>query len=206
MPGRTRKRQIVLHHTASPGESVLGDIAWWIKTSERVATFCIVDHHGTIHQLYSSTEWAHHLGVTGRHNDLRGDLRKYKTFANNLKLNKAAIGIEIDSAGGLRQRGEKWFTWYGAEIKESNVVMYPNGFRGYEGFEKYTEAQLIAVYRLVKHLSKYHSINVQYSDRIWDVCEEALSGVSGLFTHVSYRTDKSDCHPQQELIDMLKQL
>ena len=39
---RTTKRQIVLHHTAS-GPGVDGDINWWMKTPERVATHFIID-------------------------------------------------------------------------------------------------------------------------------------------------------------------
>jgi hypothetical protein len=35
---------------------------------------------------------------------------------------------------------------------------------------------------------------------------KALSGTPGVWTHVSYRADKSDCHPQIELINALKEL
>ena len=43
-------------------------------------------------------------------------------------------------------------------------------------------------------------------DKIWDVSEEALKGEVGVWTHVSDRPDKSDCHPQPELLEMLKSL
>lgn len=39
---KTAKRQIVLHHTVS-GPGVDGDIAWWMKTPERVATHFLID-------------------------------------------------------------------------------------------------------------------------------------------------------------------
>jgi len=41
---------------------------------------------------------------------------------------------------------------------------------------------------------------------MWDVSQRALSGEPGIWTHVSYRQKpgKTDCHPQPELIEMLK--
>ena len=41
---------------------------------------------------------------------------------------------------------------------------------------------------------------------MWDISDKALAGEAGVWTHVSFRTDKSDCHPQPELIQMLKSL
>jgi hypothetical protein len=33
-----------------------------------------------------------------------------------------------------------------------------------------------------------------------------LRGDKGIFTHVSYRKDKRDCHPQKELVEILKSI
>jgi hypothetical protein len=41
---------------------------------------------------------------------------------------------------------------------------------------------------------------------MWDLSNDALAGKKGVYTHVSFRTDKSDMHPQPELIEMLKNL
>jgi hypothetical protein len=41
---------------------------------------------------------------------------------------------------------------------------------------------------------------------MWEVTSKALNLEEGIFTHASYRKDKSDCFPQYELIDMLKSL
>jgi len=41
---------------------------------------------------------------------------------------------------------------------------------------------------------------------VWKPIQAALDGKAGIWTHVSYRYDKSDCHPQPELINMLKTL
>ncbi len=41
---------------------------------------------------------------------------------------------------------------------------------------------------------------------MFETNKQALNGYHGVFTHVSYREDKSDCHPQPELIQMLKSI
>jgi hypothetical protein len=41
---------------------------------------------------------------------------------------------------------------------------------------------------------------------MWEVSKEALKSVPGIWSHTSVRSDKSDCHPQLELIAMLKSL
>jgi N-acetyl-anhydromuramyl-L-alanine amidase AmpD len=39
-----------------------------------------------------------------------------------------------------------------------------------------------------------------------DISKNAMDGKSGIWTHTSYRADKSDCHPQLNLIKMLQNL
>jgi hypothetical protein len=41
---------------------------------------------------------------------------------------------------------------------------------------------------------------------MWDISANALKGVNGIYTHVSYRSDKNDCSPQFNLIETLKTL
>jgi N-acetyl-anhydromuramyl-L-alanine amidase AmpD len=200
---QTPKKQIVLHHTVS-GQGVQGDINWWLQTASRVATHVIIDWEGKIYQCYSSKYWGHHLGV------------KNDNY-NNVLLNKQSIGVEIDSWGGLIENNGKWYPakWDEKNKKNipnlkagvvENVQTYKNGFRGYYGFEKYTNEQLVATKKLLLYWKKMFNIDIKYNPNMWDVNEDALNGKNGLWTHVSYRKDKSDCHPQPELIDMLKSL
>jgi hypothetical protein len=49
-------------------------------------------------------------------------------------------------------------------------------------------------------------INKVYNSDMWAVSHNAMSGVNGIYTHVSYRLDKADCVPQFNLIEMLKNL
>jgi len=43
-------------------------------------------------------------------------------------------------------------------------------------------------------------------ENVFSLSKDALSGKPGIFGHCSYRLDKSDIHPQKEMIDMLKSL
>jgi len=73
-------------------------------------------------------------------------------------------------------------------------------------FEKYTDKQILAVRQLLVYWKSRYGIPLTYNDAMWDVNNDALNGKGGVWTHVSYRSDKSDCHPQPELIAMLKSL
>ena len=178
------------------------------------------------------------------------------TTKSNKFLNQQSIGIEIDSWGGLKQGNDG--NWYptimldkdrqskeplkGAE-PVTNVTLYndktgfPLGFRGFYGFETYTQTQIDATEDLIRSLvylsnphkeplkyGKFPSIQLKFNEDIWDVdygddnitpsspngapniSKNAMNGESGVWTHVSYRADKSDCHPQPELIAMLRKL
>lgn len=191
------KKQIVLHHTVS-GDKGTNDITYWKNTPERVATCVVVERDGDIIQCYSSKYWAHHLGV------------KQQVFIKqglkpiNEKLNKMSIGIEIDSWGGLTKVGDKFISEFKQEVPKENVIRYPNKFRGFEYFEKYTQQQIQAVEDLLIYWSKLYKIPLTYHESIFAISKDALTGVPGLYTHCSYIEGKSDIHPQPEMIEMLK--
>ncbi len=196
---QTNKKQIVLHHTVS-GRGVDGDINWWKQNPQRIATSIIVDWKGNIHQLFSSRYWAHHLGIRA---------------ANNRALNMASIGVEIDAWGGLVKYNRKWYParWDGSKhVANTNVkpiediVTYSDGYRGFYGYEKYTDEQIEAVRKLLVYWGDVHNIPLHYNEDMWDLNKKALAGEPGIWSHTSFRQDKSDVHPQPELIEMLKSL
>jgi N-acetyl-anhydromuramyl-L-alanine amidase AmpD len=202
IPTETPKKQIVLHHTVSP-VGVSGDLSWWRKTTARVATSIIIHHNGDIYQCFSSRYWAHHLGIKQKFLKSLG-FSDYRS--RNVLLNKQAIGIEIDSAGGLVEKGGKWHTAFNTIMPEDRIEFYPNGFRGYEAFEKYTDEQLESTRQLLVYWHDHYDIPLDYNEDMWEVNLDAIGGKPGVWAHVSYRNDKSDTHPQPELIKMLKTL
>ncbi len=196
----TEKKGIVLHHTVS-GDFVSGDIEWWKATPERVATPIIIARDGGIHQMYSSKYWAHHLGIKQNY------FKSFDLHPANTQRNKEFIGVELDSWGGLTTKNSRYYSFSGKEVPQEHVECYEKGFRGYKYFEKYTEAQLHSLKELLEYWGKRYSIPLEYKgDEMFEFNKRALSGEKGIWAHVSFRPDKSDVHPQQELITMLKSL
>jgi hypothetical protein len=188
------KKQIYLHHTVS-GEGVMGDINWWKQTESRVATAIIISRNGDIYQAFSSKYWAHHLGIKST------VFKKYGLSSINTKLNQQSIAIEIDSWGGLTKKDGVWYHALNKPFK-GEVVEYPDGYRGYKAFEKYTDE---STRQLLEFWGESYGIDLKYKgDEIFDIDLRALKGEEGVWTHTSVRPDKSDLHPQKELIDMLK--
>jgi len=199
------KKQIVLHHTVS-GDGVDGDITTWEENKDNVAVCIVVDRAGTPWQLFSSKYWAYHLA------------------AGNHDLDRHSIAVEIDNWGWLipgdgtvkkfgnppkdvKTESGRYYAYYGNSVAVP-LQYYPNGFRGYNYYEKYTHNQLQTVGELILYWKLKYNIPLDYHEDIWDVSYRALHGEPGIWSHVSYRpaSQKTDCHPQPELIDLLKTL
>ncbi len=185
------KKQIVLHHTVSNGnaKSVMN---WWASTPAKIGVAFIIDRDGIIHQCFSSKHWAHHLGTKAK---------------INKQLNQQSIGIELCSWGGLTLRenpmlkgNPKFFSSTGTEVPKEEVVKLDKPFRGFLYFQKYTSLQLNSLQILVNYLCETYGIPKSYNSDMWDYSRMAMNGNPGIWTHVSYRKDKSDCFPQLELI------
>lgn len=189
------KTQVVLHHTVS-GNSINGDINWWLKDGKRIGTCILIARDGTIHQVFSSKYWAYHLG------EVTKDFKKVGLSYKRHDMN--SIGIEIDSWGALKKKDGVWKSYTGETVQDENVQEYPEGYRGYYGFEKYTDEQIESVRQLLVFWNVLYGIPLHYNEDMWGLSKGALSGKSGVYTHTSYRSDKSDCQPQPELIEMLK--
>jgi len=106
----------------------------------------------------------------------------------------------------LKKEGNVWKSIYGNVIPTENVQVYEKSYRGYFGFEKYTTKQIETVKELLLLWKERYNITLTYNEDMWDVSKDALTGKPGVWTHTSYRSDKSDCHPQPELVEMLKSL
>ena len=182
------KKQIVLHHTASNGNAK-NVITGWKESPQKIGVAFVIDGDGTIHQAFSSTHWAHHLGVHEK---------------NNRVLNQQSIGIEICNWGPLSFTEGKYFNYLNQEIPGDEVVGYFQKFRGSFYYQRYSEKQLESLKELLNYLCETYGIPKTYNADMWGFSKSALEGKSGIYSHVSFRKDKSDCHPQKELIEKLK--
>jgi N-acetyl-anhydromuramyl-L-alanine amidase AmpD len=208
-----KKNQIVIHHTASGGNSK-GDIDFLNRQAGKVHVAFWIDRNGQIWQAFSSRFYAAHLGTP------TSTFRKFKVNNSVEKLHQQSVGIELDSWGWLEQGGftnatgkwvkreaGKFYSYTGSEVKAENVVTYEKGFLGKKYYEKYYEPQISALKDLLEYLCKTYSITPQYKENMWKVSKNALSGESGIWTHISFReSGKWDIHPQKEVINMLKSL
>jgi N-acetyl-anhydromuramyl-L-alanine amidase AmpD len=191
------KKQIVLHHTVSNGNAK-NVMAWWNKTPAKVGTAFIIDREGVIHQCFSSKHWAHHLGTKAK---------------NNKQLNQESIGIELCSWGPLTRKenpmlkgNPKFFSSTGTEIPKEEVVKLDKLFRGHLYYQKYTSSQLISLQILVNYLCEMYNISKKYNSDMCEYSRMAMISNPGIYSHVSYRKDKSDCFPQKELIETIRTL
>ena len=233
-PEKTEKKQVFIHHTVSSGNP-MSAINWWRKDGKRVGTFLVIAGRtnsdqspykdGEVFQCYSSLHWAHHLYTPSKGNKVDS---KYKTHAHNKMLNKQGLGIELSSWGPAKLMSDGRFVplahFQGLRalskynhlsdeqlpfkviLPEANVIEYPDKYRGYRYFEKYTDAQIESTRQVLVYLHETYDIPKTYQEGLFDILEKALKGEPGIYTHTSVRSDKSDCHPQPELINMLQAL
>ena len=190
------KKQIVIHHTVSNGNAK-NVVAWWGKTPARIGVAFVIDREGIIHQCFSSKHWAHHLGIKG---------------AKNKQLNQQSIGIELCAWGSLKRSDIKseivaqFTSSTGTIIPTNEVIEFEKPFRGSKYYQKYTDKQLKTLQILLNYLCKTYHIPNTYNSDLWDYSRSAINGSPGIWTHVSYRKDKSDCFPQIELIKTIQNL
>jgi hypothetical protein len=201
-----KKTQIYIHHTVSPNKlqnrGPEGDVAHWNNQSYNLGTYCIIDSDGTVYELFNPKYWSNHLGI------------KKSVFANHnviyQKLDNTSIGIEIDSLGPLvwTKKGYSSYAYPGHfNVPNDRVIDYgEKGFRGHRFYEAYTLEQIESLRLLLSSLTDDNNIPKHYNSTMWEVSKEALKGVPGIWSHTSVRSDKSDCHPQPELIAMLNVL
>jgi len=203
--GPTNKTQIYLHHTAGR-QNIRNTVHGWNKRTDHVATHYITNNAGEKEQLFVDEAWANHLGLPG------ATFRKFGVPYQ--KLDKVSLGIELQAAGGLKKQSNGTYqTWFKQNLPLSSVAkpVDKNGrfttYKGYQYYEKYSNAQINNVRQIVTGwMSKYGIPYTFNYDELFTLNKVPLTGKPGIYTHNSVRTDKFDVFPQKELIDMLKSI
>tara|TARA_R110000772_G_scaffold148902_7_gene259546 strand:+ start:3991 stop:4830 length:840 start_codon:yes stop_codon:yes gene_type:complete len=200
-----KKTQIYLHHTAGSASARNTVNNWDVDSRGRIATCVAISNKGDkrspdgeIVQAFSSKHWAYHLGVKGSFFKEMGI--PYKA------LDKTSIGIELCAWGPLRLKEDGYYNYVNRLVPEDEVCELGELFRGYRYYHKYSDAQIESTYNLLKYWGDAYGIPLDYNEDIFDLNEDALKGVPGVYTHCSVRPDKTDVFPQPELIQMLKSL
>lgn len=204
----TKKLQIVLHHTAGNSSAPATIKMWDADDRGRIATCITISgkglskdtFDGEICQAFSSKFWAYHLGI--KPDVFRANAIPYRS------LDPLAIGIEICNWGPLTQKSDgKYYNYVDRVVPNDQVCELSVPYKGYKFYHAYTDAQIESVRQLLVYWNKVHGIPLDYNDAdMWKVSTNALKAVPGVYTHNSYRKDKSDISPQPKMIAMLKSL
>ena len=204
----TSKKQIVIHHTAG-GQSIENEVRGWSTRTDRVSTHYITNNNGEKEQVFPDENWSNNLGVKSSTFKSLG-----LTYQN---LNKTSLSIEMQAFGGLELKNGIYRTYVNSIVppekvarpvdKDGNFISY----KGYKYYEKYSNANIQRVKEIIQGWKSKYGIPFTYNyDELFPSSEKlsikALKGESGIYTHNSFRTGKSDVFPQVELIAMFKSL
>lgn len=202
------KLQIVLHHTAGNSSGPATIKMWDGDDRGRIATCVTISgkglskdtFDGEICQAFSSKNWAYHLGI--KNDVFRSNGLPYK------QIDPISIGIEICNWGPLTLKSDgKYYNYVGRVVSEDQVCILDKPYKGHKYYHAYTDAQIDSVRQLLEYWGDIYKIPLTYiENNLWDVSKDALSGKPGVYTHNSYRRDKTDISPQPKIIEMLKKL
>ena len=184
------KKQIIWHHSAG-WDNARGMFDWWEKDGRtHVATSCGITDNGNLYKGFDEKYWAASIGAN---------------HPNNRTLDKEAVAIEICNWGELSEKNGKIVSWTGYELDSDDVINLKYKHVNY--FEKYTEEEIETLKYWTLLNAMRFGIPLDYKeDDMWSVSNDALNRVPGLYTHNSYRVDKTDVSPQPKLIEMAKSL
>jgi N-acetyl-anhydromuramyl-L-alanine amidase AmpD len=180
-----KKDQICLHHTA--GGSAQSSVDWWNSKPDHISTPYLIDRDGTIIETYPPKYWAYALGLT-----------------DGTATEKRTIHIELCNWGWLVKKGSKFYR-AGNQLKEipaDQVISYKTEHRGFLHFERYTQEQIDALVFLIGKLMHDFGIKISNVEKFWHFGAKS----KGLISHTTVRRDKSDIHPQPELIAAIYKL
>jgi hypothetical protein len=201
------KSQIILHHSAG-WDNARGMFDWWKKDGvNHVATSIGINDNGELFRGFDEGFWASSIGCDSKVFIENNIPLRYNNgwITNNVELDKGAVAVEICNWGALKNVGGKYYSWANIEIPENKVIRLD--YKGVQYYEKYTEqeVQTLKWWILLNAIRFQIPVNYDY-DEMFSVSRLALSGVPGIYTHNSYKKDKSDISPQPKMLGMLNTL
>jgi hypothetical protein len=201
------KRQIIWHHSAG-WDNARGMFDWWKNDKvQHVATSIGISDDGKVWRGFDESFWAASIGATIDIFNRNGVKLIYNGnfVVNNTLLDQAAVAVEICNWGNLTEKNGKFYSWANAEVAKEKTIEL--NYKGTKYYEIYTDAEIKSLKYWTLLNAMRFEIPVNYShDDFWSVSKKALSGERGIFTHNSYRSDKTDVSPQSNLIEMAKSL
>jgi hypothetical protein len=201
------KRQIIWHHSAG-WDNARGMFDWWKSDkAHHVATSIGISDDGKIWRGFDESFWAASIGATVDTFNKNGVKLIYNggLVVNNIMLDQAAVAVEICNWGNLTEKEGKLYSWAKAEVAKEKAIEL--NYKGTKWYEVYTDAEIKSLKYWTLLNAMRFDIPLDYNhDDFWSVSKKALSGERGIFTHNSYRSDKTDVSPQPKLIEMAQSL
>lgn len=207
------KQQIIWHHSAG-WDNARGMFDTWKRDGRtHVATAIGITDDGTIYRGFDEMYWASSIGCKQEMFAAMGikpkqiqDKSGKWISSNNQILDMGAVAVEVCNAGCMKKDAEGNIkTWFDAVLPKEKVLKLK--YKGYDYFEKYTSEEIESLKKWTILQAIRFDIPLTYShDDMWKVSKKAMNGEKGLFTHNSYREDKTDVSPQPLLIEMAKSL
>lgn len=190
-------KNIILWHHSAGWDNARGMYQWWVEDGRiHVATSTGITDNGQLYRGFDEGDWAYHIGCK------KADFARFGLPDISSQLERQSIGIEVCSAGSLDQNKKSWF---GFQPSEDRIIELD-----YKGF-KYYETITAREVRRLKYWTLLNAIRFEvplyYREwDMWNLSKDALSGVPGIYTHNSFRSDKNDLSPQPHVIKMAKDL
>jgi N-acetylmuramoyl-L-alanine amidase len=126
---------VIIHYTAgSSGESSVRSL---MDPNSKASAHLVVGRDGTVTQLVPFDTIAWHAGPS--------------QYGTRVGFNQYAIGIEIDNAGMLEKRADKFYSWFGREYPAEEVVE--------------------AVHRNQKIARYWHAFKEEQINIVFDICQ-----------------------------------
>lgn len=146
---------IVLHYTA--GGNGMSSAHYLARADTDVSAHLVIARDGSIIQVLPFDTVAWHAGRSKHH--------------GRENLNQCSIGIELDNAGELHRRENRFFSWFNREYMPDDV--YTNVVNGRAKYwHRYTEEQLNACFAVCMAL--YRNFPIRYLVRHSDITNRKL--------------------------------
>lgn len=128
---------IVIHYTE--GQSAVGAVEWLTNPASQVSAHLVIGRDGSTTQLVPFSTIAWHAGTS--------------TWEGFTKLNRYSIGIELDNAGRMSRKANKWMSGFGKVYPDDQVIaaVHKFGKRQY-GWHTFTPGQIQATVDICKLL------------------------------------------------------
>jgi len=211
--GKIEPIQFMIHHTAGWNSPYATISSWNRDKRGRVGTQYVIGginiktgdtkYDGVVVECFPDNYLAWHTGKVG----------------NFTKVSKLCAAVEICNFGYVEKINGKFYNYVNIEVPSDWVVDLGYKFRGHQYWHKYSDAQIESLRQLISHVKKiYPKIDITnglpkllkegvHPKDAFEFNEDCFNGKSlGTWSHTNIRSDKFDCFPQPELVEMLKGL